>query len=258
MRWSDEPDESPAPFRFREVGRSKAADLSWAAGGTAGVMSLRPPRLPSFGAEVSLEPEPMPQPYSEEEEVSGLHPIDASRAPDGPGLERASEPVAVLAASERPRVDTLVDEIAPRAEEEALTALRGALARHEADQAGRLRAVEEQAVALALVVARRVLAREVSLDPTVVRALVREGLEALAESDRVIVRVGSFFGEARELLEADLRRARVRAEVLVDPGLGETGCLVETELGSVDESIETRLSNLLDVLAEASHAGGGA
>jgi len=258
MRWSDEPDESPVALRFREVRRGKTADLSWAGGGAAGVVSLRPPRLPSFGAEAALDPEPMPQPYTDDEEVSGLHPVEATRPAHEPDLERASVPVAALAASERPRVDTLVDEIAPRAEEEALSSLRGALARHEADRAGRSRALEEQAVVLALVVARRVLAREVSLDPTVVRALVREGLEALAESERVVVRVGSFFGEAREVLEADLRRARVRAEVLIDPGLGETGCLVETEVGSVDESIETRLSNLLDVLAEASHAGGSA
>jgi flagellar assembly protein FliH len=104
---------------------------------------------------------------------------------------------------------------------------------------------EERLVALALLVARRVIAREVSMDPKVVLGLVREGISALGERDRLVIRVGPFFGAMREAIEDDLASAKLRCEVVVDPTLGETGCVVETDLGRVDESIEVRLANLM-------------
>lgn len=105
-----------------------------------------------------------------------------------------------------------------------------------------------QLAELAAVIARRIIAREISLHPELVCDLVREGLEALGKHDRVVVRLGRGFEPQRALLEQRLRDRDSRAEVRVEPQLPEHACLVETDLGQVDESVETRLATLLHAL----------
>ena len=101
---------------------------------------------------------------------------------------------------------------------------------------------------LAAVIARRVIARELTVRPELVLDLVREGLEALGKHDRVLVRLGPAFENQRAQLEQRLLDRGSRAEVRVEPQLHDHACLVETELGQVDESVETRLATLLQAL----------
>jgi flagellar assembly protein FliH len=150
----------------------------------------------------------------------------------------------------------MIDDIVPRAEEEAFIAIREAVARVEATREQQFADAERRLVDLAILVARRVIAREVSLDPAVVVGLVREGMAALGERDRVVVRVGTFFRDARDDLQRQLSTSKVRCEVVVDPSLGRAGCVVETDLGRVDESIDARLANLLEALSEGSKRPG--
>jgi flagellar assembly protein FliH len=180
----------------------------------------------------------------ETEEVSGLHPAPAA----APRAEVAENPAKRLSSPpevEARRRDTMIDDIVPRAEEEAVAQVRGIAAEIVADRDRIGAESEARLVELALLVARRVIAREVSMDPSVVLGLVREGIAALGEKDRLVVRVGRFFGSMRTAIEADLATAKLRCDVVVDPSLGETGCVVETELGRVDESVEVRLANLV-------------
>jgi flagellar assembly protein FliH len=111
---------------------------------------------------------------------------------------------------------------------------------------------EDQAARLALRIAERVIAREVEIRPSIVLGLVREGLAVLGERDRVLVRVGSGFEAAAQALEAEARSQAGGFEVLVDPSLGRHGCIVETHLGRVDESIESRIASLVAALLEDS------
>jgi flagellar biosynthesis/type III secretory pathway protein FliH len=105
-----------------------------------------------------------------------------------------------------------------------------------------------QLAELAAVIARRVIAREITLHPELVFDIVREGLEALGKHDRVVVRLGRGFETQRAALEQRLIARGSRAEVQVEEHLPDHACLVETELGQVDESVETRLGTLLHAL----------
>jgi flagellar assembly protein FliH len=105
-----------------------------------------------------------------------------------------------------------------------------------------------QIAELAVMIARRVIGRELSLDPSLVRGLVREGIQALGEHDRVSVRLGTGFSPMQERIEEDLRTSGARLDIRFDASLEEYGCLIETELGQVDESIESRLETLLQAL----------
>ena len=108
---------------------------------------------------------------------------------------------------------------------------------------------EEQLVSLAAAIARRAIGREISLDPEIMLTLAAEGIDALADRDRVVVRFG--FLDRDDLLPSMVERLKRRAprcEVLQDPSLGPGQCVVESEFGQVDESVESRLDNVLRAL----------
>lgn len=113
-----------------------------------------------------------------------------------------------------------------------------------------------QLAELAVMIARRVIARELSISPNVVHGLVSEGLDALGAHDRVVVRLGAGFSDLREEVQARLLRGGAACEVRVDGALAQWGCVVETELGSVDESVESRLATLLQALKPDSNPPG--
>jgi flagellar assembly protein FliH len=105
---------------------------------------------------------------------------------------------------------------------------------------------EQQLVELAAAIARRVIGKELSLDPEILLGLAAEGLDALAQGDKVRVRVGAAFDEASIATFRDRVKARAsHVEVTHDDKLGPGGCIVETELGRVDESVELRLASVL-------------
>jgi flagellar biosynthesis/type III secretory pathway protein FliH len=200
--------------------------------------SLRPPPLPSeFVDAIRQELEPPSRPPR----VSEMPP----RMPSLP----APPPVPVIQAElvEPGPVQLIVDPEATLAFEEAIELLvteRSRVLEQTASQLGEL----------ATIIARRVIAHEISLNPNIVAGLVSEGLSALGAHDRVLVRVGSAFDSARENLERRLADRGAHAEVRLDPNLSEYSCIVETELGRVDESIETRIATLLQALRPDSDA----
>ena len=97
---------------------------------------------------------------------------------------------------------------------------------------------------LAGLIAKRVIGREVSVDPKIVLGLVQEGLDVLGQYDRIQVRLGPDFEQVQPALISKLRSRGVEFEVVVDADLPPYGCIVETDLGRVDESVEARLEQL--------------
>lgn len=210
--------------------------------------SLKPPPLPSeFVDAVRQELGGMPQP-----ERPSLRPSQANapvRAPTVPPPDAfsAAEPHPITAPVQVPV--PVVDPELSHAFEEAVELL--ALERQRVFEQ-----TASQLAELAAVIARRVIAREISLRPELVFGLVREGLEALGKHDRVLIRLGTGFEGQRDMLEQRLLDRGSRAEVRIEPQLPEHACLVETDLGQVDESVETRLATLLHALRPDSQPAG--
>jgi flagellar biosynthesis/type III secretory pathway protein FliH len=152
-----------------------------------------------------------------------------------------------MPARERRR-DTLVEELVPRAEEEAVQAIGAAIEAFAAERAQALKQAEQELVALVKVICRRVVLREVTLSSAVIEALVQEGLSALGKGDQVTVKLGPFFADALEHISDNLRHRGIECRVAIDPAVGAHGCVLETTLGRVDESVETRLNVLLTSL----------
>jgi hypothetical protein len=193
--------------------------------GPQGFASVPPPRPPSQlppGLSVSQLPGAPPS----------MPPIPDLPVPDiGLGAAR--------------RRDTMVEDLVPRAEEEAVVAIQAALEQFVEDRARALEHAEKELVELVKVICRRVVLREVTLSSSVVESLVQEGLSALGGGDKVHVKLGPFFADALEHISDNLRHRGIECIVSIDPAVGPHGCVLETELGRVDESVETRLNVLL-------------
>jgi flagellar assembly protein FliH len=111
------------------------------------------------------------------------------------------------------------------------------------DQARRdmLYGAETRLIELAVLIARRVIARELKTQPELIADLVREGVDALATSDKIRVHLGSGFAVVAVMASEQLTTRGIEVEMGIAPNLPEFGCVVETELGRVDESIERRI-----------------
>lgn len=102
---------------------------------------------------------------------------------------------------------------------------------------------QERLTELAMAIAKRVVARELKTDATLVAGLAVEGIVALGERDGVTVRVGPMVDEATDAaLSASLRTKLPKCEIIRDESLAAGDCVVETSLGRVDESLATRIA----------------
>jgi flagellar biosynthesis/type III secretory pathway protein FliH len=161
--------------------------------------------------------------------------------PDGPPVpfeslaERLPESAAFLAleAAQSARMEAAIAGLERAIEEFAVLRTRT------------LDETEEQIVVLAAAIARRVIGREMTIDPGLMLALAAEGIDALGERDRIVVRIGGFEESHLPAMLERLRRRAPRCEIALDPSLGPGECVVESELGQVDESIDARLANVL-------------
>jgi flagellar biosynthesis/type III secretory pathway protein FliH len=113
--------------------------------------------------------------------------------------------------------------------------------------------VESDVVQLALAIAAKILHRESQVDPMLVAALVRVAIDKLHDGSSVSVRVPT--AEAakwRAFLANPLNGATI--EVTEDAHLGAADCVLETELGSANFSIDAQMKEVeqgfFDLLAQ--------
>jgi len=137
------------------------------------------------------------------------------------------------------------------AQREKLAAPMHEAARRLADQARELaelrtrvrREAEQDVVKLAVAIARRILRRELNVDPAVLLGLVKAALERVEA--REVLRLRVHTDDAR-MVEKALKGAEMpaRFEVIGDPGLEPGAVILETLRGDLDASLETQLSEI--------------
>ncbi len=115
-----------------------------------------------------------------------------------------------------------------------------------------LDSLEPQVVALATIIAERVLQREVRTDPELIHAVARRALAKIADRQAVTARVNPADMEALRLHKIALledfegvEELTIEADESVNPG----GCVIESRLMQADARLETLLSTVLESLA---------
>ena len=109
---------------------------------------------------------------------------------------------------------------------------------------------ESEMVALALAIAKQVIKTEVS-QPAVVHAVLANALRRITDKDNVRVRVSVSDAprvkEAREDLMEIVDGLRF-IEIVEDRRVGDGGCVIETNAGTIDAKIETQIAEVARAL----------
>ena len=102
---------------------------------------------------------------------------------------------------------------------------------------------EGEVVRLALAVARRILYRELTIDPESIRGIVHAALRSLEHRDLMKVRVAS---ESVDVVRSVFAEAPAQAtiEVVPDSRMGRGDIVFETSAGQLDASIDTQLQEI--------------
>jgi flagellar biosynthesis/type III secretory pathway protein FliH len=146
----------------------------------------------------------------------------------------------------------LKTEYEARSAEEA-NKIRQALELFQVERKDYFSRVESDVVQLALAISTKILHREAQVDPMLVAALVRVAIDKLHDGSSVSVRVSPAEAEKwRAFLANPLNGSTI--EIVEDAHLGAADCILETELGSANFSIEAQMKEVeqgfFDLLAQ--------
>jgi flagellar assembly protein FliH len=102
---------------------------------------------------------------------------------------------------------------------------------------------EEDVIALAMAIARRILHRELTVDPDALLGLVKAALEKIEahEVHRVRVRPEDALLVQQHLDKMGLPQ---RVELIADPGLERGSAILDSSRGALDVSVETQLAEI--------------
>lgn len=131
----------------------------------------------------------------------------------------------------------------------AIAKLRGALL-HEA---------EEDLLKLSVLIARKVVLRELSCDPGALAGLVHAAVELAADEGTVVVRM-NIEDHAQALSRPEFQALLNDNRCITlkgDPAIGRAGCLVETAMGNIDGGVDAQLEEIFRVLTEEKAARRG-
>lgn len=249
-------------LRFEEVNAAPVAVPSWlgevSSGKVTTVVSLYPASLNDDPSEMeeafeelagsssgSADTVYVPSPLPANDAF-----VDKLRASAQDSVEPAAPvPARVTEIPRSPKApDTLIEELIPRENEQVVQALSEAVGSLMAARSKMLADAENETFELVKLIAERVVARELNSDPRLVVSLVHEGILALSSKDQITIRLGNFFSDVARDIELAVAEMGVDVVVRVEPQLSRYACLVESQWGKVDESVDARLRTLLHYL----------
>lgn len=102
---------------------------------------------------------------------------------------------------------------------------------------------EEELVKLAIAVARRILHRELQVDPDAMQSLIRTALSKINQREIQQIRTDP---ASQSIVEQALRNVDTsrKVEVISDPAMKSGSLVVETTRGHLDASVETQLQEI--------------
>ncbi len=176
--------------------------------------------------------------------------FDAHQAAQALLEEARRERERILEAARAER-EAVLAEAREQGRQEGLAQVSEQLVRARLQAAALLQQSEPEALALALRIAERVLGRDVEREPALLVDLCATALEQLRSARSVVLRVHPTALPALRERQPELlaRLARgVDVTLKEDPEVQPAGCILQTELGTVDAQLSTQLQMLERVL----------
>ncbi len=181
---------------------------------------------------------------------------------DGPSRARKAEPHVAAVATIGPELEAQIQQQVRQAFEsgvregeaaarqklegqvrELTQQLASAIADVVASREEALRRAESDIVQLSMEIARRIMHRELSVDPSALGGLIRAALEKLAAQQVNRVRIHPDQESVMRMCLEELGRS-ADIEVLADPAQPKGGAVFESSRGSLDASVDTQLREI--------------
>jgi flagellar assembly protein FliH len=110
-----------------------------------------------------------------------------------------------------------------------------------------IRQTEQQLVRLSLAIARRLVHREIALDPDLLIAIARVAMDRLGDMASVTVRLHPE-DYAATAATREREWAGSQVSVVADARISRGGCRIESDFGAVDAGVEAQLHELAQAL----------
>ncbi len=128
--------------------------------------------------------------------------------------------------------------------EPLISSIKEALIQLDAIREETYQQIEKEVVDLALAIAKKIICREISIDPETVVCVAKEALAKIDDPGEIKIKMNpsdlQFINETKYQLSnliADVNHVSFEAEENIQSG----GCIIETELGEIDARIEKQL-----------------
>ncbi|NMB16869.1 MAG: hypothetical protein GX980_07125, partial [Firmicutes bacterium] len=112
---------------------------------------------------------------------------------------------------------------------------------------------EEDLIKLSLLIAEKIVRKEIQLDSEVAKRVLTEAISYLGGATKIFVRVNRRDLPTLEEGEDEIRRLFLEAKAITfveDESIQPGGCIIETDLGRIDARLETRLDLMKKELLE--------
>lgn len=139
-------------------------------------------------------------------------------------------------------------EAAAARSEAVLQRLKQTIEELQALRAEMIHKTERQVVQLSIAMARRIVHREISLDPELLSAMARVALDRLGEAATATIRLHPDDYAATAGASSDARTESGAVRVVADPVVRRGGCLVQSEFGLIDVSADAQIQELATAL----------
>jgi hypothetical protein len=249
MAWYDRErrrSNSAAPVHFADVGEPGRRLPSWLANGRAEQHRTSEREAPASPPTAEASRSALRQ---ESERFRTVHERPSSMRS---GSRQPSRPPSRASMSPSELESLIAERAAQRATSQLVadghTALSEAIEMLDQARRDMLYGAEQRLIELATLIARRVIGRELATQPDLVADLVREGIDALAASDKIRVQLGTGFAVVAVMVSEQLVARGIAVDLGISSTLSEYGCVVETDIGRVDESIASRLDAVVEAI----------
>ncbi len=134
---------------------------------------------------------------------------------------------------------------------EELAALFGAL---EGEREAVLRQHEESMLALITAMVDRLVSHEISVNPLVIQACLKNAMEFVVENSTVQIHLhGDDFARLKKasLEDSRLIEGKNRIQLVEDPNIAVGGCFLKTDFGEIDATLENSKTRLYGAVEQA-------
>lgn len=117
------------------------------------------------------------------------------------------------------------------------------------------RSSETDMVRLVLAITKKVLATEITTNPGIIINVLREAIKCLDKPENLTVHVNpQDFDTVLELMDSekltDIGSNDIKLDIKADERVSTGGCLLESDVGSVDAQLETRITSVENAIQE--------